>query len=306
MGEIKVKIWGVRSAIPAPLNGSQYQARLREALVQARKTWRSKPDTPPEEIFEALPEEVRLLVGGETSCVEIRDGDRQLIVDMGTGARRLGYDMLARGQKGDIHILLTDTRWETIQGWPFFIPGFLPGNRVLFYSIYEDCRERFVRQQHFDHFPVEFENMLSKREFLYAAPGTERQIEGFRVEPIALEHGAAGFRLRAGDRTLLIVPPLFRSEADLERVTRQYASAFSGADLVLLAYQCFEFGDSRAAMAAAARCSSAWNAGRVVLIHHNPAEYDTGLRENFAKARALLNGKGPRIALAMEGEEYAL
>lgn len=306
MGEMKLKVWGVRSSIPAPLTGADYRARLREAVRQARTVWKENPGTKPVEVFSGLPESVKTLVGGETSCLEIRDGENQLVVDMGTGARRLGYDMMNRGAKGDVHILLTDTRWENIQGWPFFIPGFLPNNRVFFYTIHDNCRERFIRQQHFDHFPVEFENMLSKREFVHCPPGQTRGIVNFQVEPIALDRGGAAFRIQKEDRSLIVCPPLFREEVAVDQLGDRYAEAFTGTDLLVLAYQSFEFGDSDRAMRDAARLAARWKVGRMLLIHHHPAQTDGGLRELLSAARSNLNGSGSELSLAVEGDEYSV
>lgn len=304
MGEFKLKIWGVRSSIPAPLNADQYRHRLREAVGHARSVWEQNPGESPENIFSSLPEEIQTLVGGETSCLEVRNGDSQLILDMGTGARRLGYDMMGRGHKGDIHVLLTNTRWENIQGWPFFIPGFLPTNSVQFYTIHPDCRERFIRQQHFDHFPVEFENMLSRREFEVIAPGATRDLLGFNVTAYGLDDGYAAYRLEQEGRSLLIVPPLFRPGQDVDALIEKHADAFSGVDFMVLEYHSSDSEEAARAMENAARAAAAWQAGRLLLVNHHPAHSDGGLREILAHARSQLNGNAPDVILAAEGDEF--
>jgi phosphoribosyl 1,2-cyclic phosphodiesterase len=73
-------------------------------------------------------------VGGNTPCVEVRDSENNLIVlDMGIGLYWLGRSLLAgphgRGQ-GSADLLLSHTHWDHIQGFPFFVPAYIPGNRV--------------------------------------------------------------------------------------------------------------------------------------------------------------------------------
>ena len=59
--------------------------------------------------------------GGNTSCVfvEMKDGS-QVVLDAGTGIRPLG-DRLVSVDK-PIHLLLSHTHWDHIQGFPFFKP----------------------------------------------------------------------------------------------------------------------------------------------------------------------------------------
>ena len=76
------------------------------------------------------PETVRY--GGNTSCVALRVGEDLLILDSGTGITRLGRELMAgpfgRGA-GVAAILLSHAHWDHIQGFPFFPPIFVPGNR---------------------------------------------------------------------------------------------------------------------------------------------------------------------------------
>lgn len=60
--------------------------------------------------------------GGDTTCIEVQaDSGEIVIIDAGTGIRRLGNDLLQRNKK-EFHLLLTHTHWDHILGIAFFHP----------------------------------------------------------------------------------------------------------------------------------------------------------------------------------------
>ncbi len=98
---MKASFWGVRGSIPAP-----------------------------------GPETNRF--GGNTACVELRDAqDNLVILDAGTGLIALGRALLqgplGKGM-GHASVILSHTHWDHIQGFPFFAPVFVPGNRFTVYG----------------------------------------------------------------------------------------------------------------------------------------------------------------------------
>lgn len=87
-----IKFWGVRGSVPVP----------------GKETIR---------------------FGGNTTCIEVRTSeDNLIIIDAGTGIRLLGFELLkgdfGKG-KGVAHILFTHTHWDHIQGFPFFMPAYV-------------------------------------------------------------------------------------------------------------------------------------------------------------------------------------
>ena len=114
---MRVTFWGVRGSIPTP-----------------------------------GPETVR--VGGNTSCIEVRtpDGDL-LILDAGTGIRPLGLALQASSEDRVIgHIFLSHTHWDHIQGLPFFTPARRRGNRftILGEKRVDERLERVLAGQYMD------------------------------------------------------------------------------------------------------------------------------------------------------------
>jgi phosphoribosyl 1,2-cyclic phosphodiesterase len=73
--------------------------------------------------------------GGNTACVELRTASGALfMLDIGTGAisfgRKLMADAFGRGA-GEVNLFLSHAHWDHIQGFPFFAPVFVPGNRFV-------------------------------------------------------------------------------------------------------------------------------------------------------------------------------
>ncbi|HEX5689095.1 MAG TPA: MBL fold metallo-hydrolase, partial [Roseiflexaceae bacterium] len=57
--------------------------------------------------------------GGNTSCLEIKCGDKRLIFDAGTGIRALGLE-LAQCRPNDLDIFFTHTHFDHVCGLTFF------------------------------------------------------------------------------------------------------------------------------------------------------------------------------------------
>ena|SRR6266851_1466001 len=55
----------------------------------------------------------------ETSCVLVRDGNRALLLDAGTGARRLLIDRSLLDGTGEVHVVLTHFHFDHVCGLPY-------------------------------------------------------------------------------------------------------------------------------------------------------------------------------------------
>src|SRR5512147_584851 len=76
--------------------------------------------------------------GGNTSCIEVRTKKGKLILlDAGTGIAPLGRALMkteeAHGHL-DAALLLTHAHWDHIQGFPFFPPIYVAGNKFAIYG----------------------------------------------------------------------------------------------------------------------------------------------------------------------------
>jgi ribonuclease BN (tRNA processing enzyme) len=104
--------------------------------------------------------------------VRIKESDRLMIVDAGSGIRELGLYMMSHDlPKGPIRaeLFLTHTHWDHIMGFPFFTPIYVPGTRLKVYGpvTYEDePLEKVVGGQlTYRYFPVRQAELASKIEY---------------------------------------------------------------------------------------------------------------------------------------------
>ena len=142
--------------------------------------------------------------GGNTSCVEVTtNAGARFILDCGTGARALGAALLAssKGRPLALTILLSHTHWDHIQGFPFFAPLFIPGNRITVCGP-EGCarslREVLSGQMEFTYFPVDISQLPAGITFQELGEGTH-EMGGARIVAQYLHHPAMtlGYRIEA-------------------------------------------------------------------------------------------------------------
>ena len=76
------------------------------------------------------PGAVTVRYGGNTACVEIRAGDKTVILDAGTGIIPLGRELScsAAASKSPLEVMLifSHLHHDHTQGFPFFVPAYLP------------------------------------------------------------------------------------------------------------------------------------------------------------------------------------
>jgi phosphoribosyl 1,2-cyclic phosphodiesterase/ActR/RegA family two-component response regulator len=123
----RLKFWGVRGSIPTPGPGT----------VQ---------------------------FGGNTSCVEVRADGEIIILDAGSGMRRLGLSLAEEFKDRSINmtLLITHTHWDHIQGFPFFVPAYNPQNKLRIVG-FEGARKGLLStltsQMESPYFPVSMRQM---------------------------------------------------------------------------------------------------------------------------------------------------
>src|SRR5437867_6045465 len=146
--------------------------------------------------------------GGNTSCVEIRFGDHLYICDAGSGIRELGADLLTRGKIPITgHLFFSHAHWDHIQGFPFFGPADVAGNRFLIYGA-KPGDDRFFHllsgQMKSDYFPIGFGALRAE---IYAdhLDDGRKEIGGVLVQSFPLNHPGGCLGYAFSHRTKKIV-----------------------------------------------------------------------------------------------------
>ena len=133
---------------------------------------------------------LRGTAGGNTPCVEIQAGGETFIIDAGSGLRELGLELMkgpcGRGE-GTLHLFISHPHWDHIQGFPFFNPALVPGNRILIYSMH-DLEKALDWQQNPLNFPAPLSSTPAKLEFIPLQMGQPVSIGPLRVNTILNPH----------------------------------------------------------------------------------------------------------------------
>ena len=138
--------------------------------------------------------------GGNTPCIEMRVGGQRLIFDGGTGLRVLGQYLLGQ-MPVKANLLFTHSHWDHIQGFPFFVPAFIPGNRFHIYGAIapngSTIEQRLNDQMLHPNFPVPLQIMAAQLEFHDINIGDVLEFGEVKVNTALLNHPgeAVGYRV---------------------------------------------------------------------------------------------------------------
>jgi len=145
-----------------------------------------------------------LRYGGNTTCVEVRDKDNNLlIVDSGSGIAELGATF-SPTEPLQAHLLITHTHLDHIQGFPFFLPAFVPGTHITIVGpagSAKSLQAAFADQTDPAYFPVRLSHMPAEMEFIERNPGETFEVGGLRITPHLLMHPIPTFGYRIDEGT---------------------------------------------------------------------------------------------------------
>jgi phosphoribosyl 1,2-cyclic phosphodiesterase len=261
--------------------------------------------------------------GGNTSCVSVRLADGEVImIDCGTGARNFGRSLLAgrfgKGQ-GSGTVLLSHAHWDHIQGFPFFGPFYVPGNRFTVVGGIQgsELLERVLeRQMAAQFFPVQsYRNMGAQLDMRAVPDDREVRVGAARITAHPNPHGptqALAYRIHADGKVLAYASDVGYPESGPQGDTVDF---YRGADLLI--HDCTFTPEDRAermtrglaslddAVEAAARAQ----VKRLALFHYDQDYSDHDVDELVRRGRRLLDQRGAKaieILGAAEGLTLAL
>ena len=314
---MQIKLWGIRGSIPAPINNEEYTERLRRILNLSVKKQLNKVENI-DSFLEALPEELRYLCGGDTTCVSVQSNSGKLyVLDCGTGIRRLGNllmnDKFKEG-KGEINIMISHNHWDHIQGIPFFEPIYISGNILNFYSPYANQKLIFETQMSSPFFPSNFQDTAStKNYFLIKYPQeTPLQLEKdlfLSIYPLKHPQGCFAYKFVQNNKTFIFATDTEFTGETIDS-SNKAAEFFKNADILILdsqytldeAFIKADWGHTSYTMAV--NCATNWNVKKLILTHHEPSNSDVDLQSNYLlalKHAHLVSNTHTDIVLAREG-----
>jgi phosphoribosyl 1,2-cyclic phosphodiesterase len=127
---MEITFYGVRGSIPSPPAPAEIQRQVAEALCRASAAGARFANAEEADawLVRHVPFHQRASYGGDTTCILVRCGSTRIIVDAGSGIRRLGRDLmpeLKREGRLDLHMLFTHMHLDHIVGFPHFSPLFV-------------------------------------------------------------------------------------------------------------------------------------------------------------------------------------
>jgi phosphoribosyl 1,2-cyclic phosphodiesterase len=235
---VLVRFWGTRGSIPVSHSASAVEAKVVAAVMQASGRTFTTPEEARRFVERELAFEVSGSFGGNTSCVQIDTGSRDYIVcDVGSGARVFGNHVLAThgvATGNTFHLIMSHMHWDHIQGFPFFMPAYIPGNRIRIYGCHAQLEEAFRRQNAAPSFPADFSRMGASIEFVQLVPGRDHEIAGLRVRAKLQRHGgdSYGYRIEHAGKVVVYSTDAEHKQDDPDEI-RGFAEFFRDADLVI-------------------------------------------------------------------------
>lgn len=247
--QFKINFWGVRGSIPCP--GA---------------------------------ETVRY--GGNTPCIEIVAGDERLIFDGGTGLRVLGQSLM--GQLPiEANMFFTHSHWDHIQGFPFFVPAFVPVNKFNIYGVVAPngatIKQRLHDQMLHPNFPVPLQIMQADLRFFSLDVGESLEIGDVVVENAKLNHPgeAVGYRINWRGISAAYITD---TEHYPDRIDDQVLKLADNADVMIIdaAYTDNEYHDPKSSKVGwghstwqeAVKVAKAAKVKQLIIFHHDPLHND--------------------------------
>jgi phosphoribosyl 1,2-cyclic phosphodiesterase len=253
--------------------------------------------------------------GGNTSCVEVSFDDGTLLVlDAGTGIRRLGDELVDRGRR-HVHLLLTHLHLDHVEGLRFFAPLWDANIAVDIWgppSPLHSLRERIARAFSPPLFPVELGDVPARVTF-HDVPRQRWTVEGASLQADLVAHPGptVGFRIESATSSFAYIPDhepaLCGPIADRSTDWLSGGSIAAGVDMLFHDAQYFEeeyrdrIGWGHSSVADAVAFTREVGARGVLLFHHEPKHSDDSLERLEARAQSLAGRDEVHPTLAREG-----
>jgi phosphoribosyl 1,2-cyclic phosphodiesterase len=296
-----VKFWGTRGSLPVATTSGEVRKKIVAALAAANgRSFATEAEI--EAFADTLPFAVTGSYGGNTACVELIGAaehsplGEHVICDLGSGLRPLGQAKMAAfgpSKPQTYHFFVSHLHWDHLMGLPFFVPIYIPGNRIVMHGCHANLEAAIRLQMSAPCFPVDFSQIGAQVEFDLLEPGRDYDIAGFKVRAKLQLHAgdSYGYRFEQDGKSVVYSTD---SEHKLENRAEQraFVDFFQAADLVIF--------DTMYSLADAITVKADWGhssniiavelcqeaqAARLAMFHHEPIHDDAKLVSLFDETR---------------------
>jgi len=237
-----------------------------------------------------------LRYGGNTACVEVKAGEQHLIFDGGTGLVALGRALMQRSNTIDASLFFTNTHWDRIQGFPFFLPAFEASTRLDIYggpglngaSIKQQLMNQMLRPNFF----TPLQSMKAEMTFHDIQAGGTFHLGDVVVDTVSLnpKTNALGFRVSWAGHSLVYATDTNHTQ---DTVDPNLLFLAEGSDLLIFdgTYADTAYADPIAQhiipYKLGVQVAQEVGVHQLVLFHHNPCHDDDQLDDLGREVRSL-------------------
>ncbi len=291
---MQIKLWGTRGSLPTPQSPKNIKESIRY-LFQDFFASGYKEASDVETYLSKQPACRFGGFGGDTMCVEVKTDRQQLIVDAGSGLRSLGYELMSGPcgcGDGDLHLLFTHFHWDHLFGLPFFVPMFIPGNKIHVYAVQPELTDIFHTIFRKPYFPLSIEQLDATIEYHVLEPRKPVVFGDITVTPYELDHPDPcwGYKFESNGKVFSHCV-----DSEIKRITRKALGPdlplYQGVDLMVMDAQYtliesmekIDWGHGSAALG----LEIAMREGikQVLFVHHDPAATDAKVEKAERETR---------------------
>lgn len=247
--------------------------------------------------------------GGNTTCFEYNTGKERIMFDAGSGLREAGQSFLAGGPC-HIHLFITHTHWDHIQGFPFFTPIYIPGFEITVYGergFGKNIESLLCGQMDRDYFPIQREDLHAKINFVFLDDAPVKIGEVTVTREFTQHPGATvGFKVTHNGWNVALIPDneflqgylgspsLLTRDSELVVPYEPMLGFLDGVDLLIHEAQYLpadypkRIGWGHSNLATACALTKLVGAKKWIVVHHDPDHDDIALHSKLNLTRQIL------------------